>query len=96
MLALQSGEIQSFSMSVVVIWEVLSEKFQPICLVPCRPVYRGNIPYNIKQALIKVHVGTPIWEDSIRVVCDPGVSKLKTPHLAGLFPPIPCAKQHTI
>ena len=62
----------------------------PICLVPCHPVHIGDIPNLVYQTLIKKHVGTPIWEDSIRVSCDSGGSKCESPHLSAWFPAIPC------
>ena len=64
----------------------------PICLVPCHPVHIGNIPNLVYQTLIKKHVGTPIWEDSITVSCDSGGSKCESPHLSALFPAIPCTQ----
>ena len=64
----------------------------PICLVPCHPVHIGNIPNLVYQTLIKKHVGTPIWEDSISVSCDSGGSKCESPHLSAWFPAIPCTQ----
>ena len=66
------------------------ERPPPICLVPCHPVHIGNIPNLVYQTLIKKHVGTPIWEDSISVSCDSGGSKCESPHLSAWFPAIPC------
>ena len=62
----------------------------PNRLVSCHPVHVGNMPNLIYQTLIKKHVGTPIWEDSITVSCDSGGSKCESPHLSAWFPAIPC------
>ena len=58
--------------------------------LPSRAAYAtSNL---IHKTLMKKHIGTPTWEDSISVGCDLRGSKCESPHLSAWFPAIPCAQ----
>ena len=44
------------------------------------------------KTLMKKHIGTPTWEDSISVGCDLRGSKCESPGLSAWFPAIPCTQ----